>query len=268
MVRCSAPTERPTGTEAGHAPPPSRVPRHPKRRTRRGVPGHLGRRGFTLLETALSTIIIGVGVLAVIEAQRAFLEKNLWSTNASTATFLANEIRERTRLFPRHDRFAGGLYFTNPGDPTSLRGWGPETGEGSPADFNDLDDFDGAVFGTAPNLPEGFTLRARYTGPIDAVGDVIPETLWDGTTQIIDGDEDEEATIAPLRGWTQCVQVRKVNPADVTAAVANSAQVTVNGNVVRRVEQYPLRVTVIVMYQQQGDATATEVARVSWVAPP
>lgn len=229
-------------------------------------------RGFTLLETALSTIIIGVGVLAVMEAQQAFLEKNSWSTNASTATFLANEVRERTRLFARHDRSTGGLMLTDPDDDTTLAGWGPEPDEASPADFDDLDDFDGAVFGDAPNLPEGFEMRARHAGPIDSLANVISETLWNGTTEVTivegeEGDEDEVRDVS-LRGWTQCVLVEKVNPADTTAAVAAATQVIADGEVIRGVDEYPVRVTVVVLFQRPGADAAVEVARVSWVASP
>lgn len=233
----------------------------------RSAPGARTRpAGFTLLETALATIIIGVGVLAVIEAQRAFLEKNAWSSNASTATFLANEIRERTRLMPRHDRFSGGLYYTNPADDGTFTGWGPEAGENTPADFDDLDDFDGAVFGDAPNLPEGFTLRARYPGPIDAAAEIVPETLWNGTAETI--TIDGETSGVPLRGWTQCVIVSKTDPADATATVARNLRVVSGGRTVRDAGQYPVRVTVIVLYQAPGEEQAHEAARVSWVASP
>lgn len=226
------------------------------------------RRGFTLLETSFATIIIGVGVLAVIEAQQAFLTKNAWSSNASTATLLANEIRERTRAFPRHDQFSGGLYLTDPGDIGTFTGWGPEGDEADPEDFDDLDDFDGAVFGDAPNLPAGFTLRARYPGPLDALAHVVSETQWNGVVETFVPEGEEDPVPVSLRGWTQCVQVTKVNPADITASVANNARV-MNGSVIRRdLDEYPVRVTVIVMYQPPGEEVAGEVARVSWVASP
>ena len=111
------------------------------------------RRAFTLIEASLATVIVGVGVLAIVEAQQAFLQKNAWSTHTSTAMFLANEIREMTRNMPRHDAFSGGVYFLDPTAHTGFRGWGPEPDEVSALDFDDLDDFDGVAFGTAPNLP-------------------------------------------------------------------------------------------------------------------
>lgn len=226
------------------------------------------RRGFTLLETSFATVIIGVGVLAVIEAQQAFLTKNAWSSNASTATLLANEIRERTRAFPRHDQFSGGLYLTNPADIATFTGWGPEGDETSPEDFDDLDDFDGAVFGDAPNLPAGFELRARYAGPRDALAQVVSETHWNGVVEVFVPEGEEDPVPVSLRGWTQCVQVTKVDAEDITNPADDNARVT-NGNVILRdFEEFPVRVTVIVMYQAPGEEVAGEVARVSWVASP
>ena len=52
------------------------------------------RRAFTLIETALATIILGTGVLAIVQSQQYFYQQNSWSTHTSTATFLASEVRE------------------------------------------------------------------------------------------------------------------------------------------------------------------------------
>ena len=69
----------------------------------RRIVRHHHRRGFTLIETALATVIIGVGVLALVDSQAAFLASNAWSTQTATANYLANEIREMTRRLPKHD---------------------------------------------------------------------------------------------------------------------------------------------------------------------
>ena len=63
-------------------------------RSRRSRRGASIRAGFTLIETALTTIIVGVGVLAIVAAQSAFHQKNDWSSHASIAMHLGNEIRE------------------------------------------------------------------------------------------------------------------------------------------------------------------------------
>ncbi len=128
--------------------------------------------GFTLIETALAIIIVGVGVLAIMAAQQAFHQQNAWSTHASTATWLGNEIREMTMHLPRHDPVTGQAY------------WGPEPWETSVEDYNDLDDFDGAVFSADLG-----------NGPINARREIIPN----------------------MDGWSQTVHVFHVDPFDITS---------------------------------------------------
>lgn len=220
------------------------------------------RRAFTLMEAALATVIIGVGVLAVVEAQQAFLRKNQWSTHTSTAMFLANEIREMTRNLPRHDPFAGGIYFEDPVAHTGFSGWGPNITELLVTDFNDLDDYDAMVFGNAPNLPGPIT--RRYTGPIDAFGEIIPQTNWRGDVLV-----DNENNIVPLEGWTQYVKVDKVSPADFTQALARDYyEAAVGATPELEVHRFPLRVTVTILYQGPGDLEARVISSVSWVVPP
>ena len=218
-------------------------------------------RGFTLIETSLATVIVGVGVLAMIEAQQAFMKANNWSTQAATATYLANEIREMTRSMPRHDSVTG-LYFDEGGN---LQGWGPEDGEVSINDFDDLDDFDGLDsngiwfrnVGT-PGIVDG-DLR----GPIDAFGEIVPEILADGTIQL-----DEQDNPAPMRGWSQRVLVTKISPHNTSLTAADNeeiAPVGVDPGV--PVDDYPLRVTVEVYYQGLYDSTPSLVTSVVWIVP-
>jgi len=228
------------------------------------------RHAFTLIETALATVIVGVGVLASIEANTSFLQKNAWSTNTSTATFLANELREMMRRFPRHDRFTGGLYFEDPVAHTGFQGWGPETNEIlvdpvtlaiTGIDFDDLDDFDGALFGNATTtLP--FT--QRFDGPIDAFGQLINQMNWTGDLAM-----DADGQTFSMTEWSQLVRVEKVDFNDFTMTLPD-AQFTPSGPGVPEVEvdEFPLRVTVTVLYQGPLDDAASEVATVSWIAPP
>ena len=72
--------------------PISNSPTRSRRAVRATRPG-----GFTLIETSLATLIVGIGVLAMVDAQTAFIVSNQWSSHAASATFLANEIRELTR---------------------------------------------------------------------------------------------------------------------------------------------------------------------------
>jgi type II secretory pathway pseudopilin PulG len=232
----------------------------------RGV--RTGGGGFTLLETALATIIVGVGVLALVEAQQSFLSRNAHSTSSAAATYLANEIREMTRAWTRHDRFSGGIYLLDDADPSTLTGWGPEAGETGIDDLDDLDDLDGAVFGDAAEFPDGFTMTARYEGPINAFGMVIPQTLYNGATEMIVLDGEDEPVEVAMRGWTQLVQVDKVDPADITEVMAHAADVRDGTTILRRVDRFPVRVTVTVLRQPDPNE-APEVATVlSWVVMP
>src|SRR5687767_11022426 len=120
------------------------------RDARFGVPSR--DRAFTLIETALATIIVGVGVLAMLAAQQAFHKQNAWSTHATIGARLGNEIREMTLSLPRHDPVTGSA------------NWGVETeNEEFVTDFDDLDDFDGAG--------DGLTFSALsdpINGPLNA----------------------------------------------------------------------------------------------------
>jgi hypothetical protein len=131
-----------------------------RRRRRRGTP----RAGFTLIETALATVIVGTGVLAMVAAQQAFHKQNHWSTHASIAERLGNEIREMTLNLPRHDPVTGDAF------------WGTEANETWVGDFDDLDDFDGD--GT------GLIFSAELeNGPINAHREIIANMV--GWAQVI-----------------------------------------------------------------------------------
>lgn len=216
--------------------------------------GHTAPGGFTLIEASLATVIIGVGVLAMVDAQSSFIVSNQWSSHAATATFLANEIRELTRSLPKHDPVVG-LFIQDNGDGgVSLQGWGPNTGETTVHDFNDIDDFDGITFswiGT-PDLSNG-----DLPGPINAFREVIPALT-------IDGQETEQN----MTGWSQTVIVRKVHPFNFSQELPNDYREPASGNFPgRAVDKYPLRVTVQVHYQGFNDIEPNLVTEVTWIVP-
>ena len=84
---------------------------HPRARAPRRF-----RRGFTLIEAAITTIIIGVGCVAMLELLGAGTLANNQGAELTTAMNLAGNIRECMT----------GVAYT---DPTSPTHWGSEAGE-------------------------------------------------------------------------------------------------------------------------------------------
>jgi hypothetical protein len=236
-------------------------PRTSRRRHRRARRSGLSRPGFTLLEAALATVIIGVGVLALLEAHQSFLRANSWSTRAAEGTYLANEIREYMRGLPRHDPVTG-LYLDS---ADTLHGWGPDTGEVVLADFDDVDDFDGPV-------STGLLISWQGTdgledndlpGPISADGNVIPEILADGNVPY-----DSNGVPLPLQGWSQFIQVEKLHPFDTGTVMADSAVIAPDASFDGvGVDGFPLRVSVTTRYQAPGTTSPVDIVTVVWVVP-
>lgn len=91
------------------------------------------RTGFTLIEAALVTSIVGIGVLAMLQLLAAGTTSNSAGAEMTTALNLAKGIREMSL----------GLAFADETTPTN---WGTDGGENSVADIDDIDDLDGKVF--------------------------------------------------------------------------------------------------------------------------
>lgn len=129
-----------------------------KRRHRHG--------GFTLIEAALTTVIVGTGVLAMVEAQQAYHKKNDWAQRTGTAMLLANELRELTLPMPMNDPFTGN---TNVG---------PEPDELNVGSFDDVDDFAGVVVG-------GIGSGTTFSPPINALRQPIANMAqWSQTINV------------------------------------------------------------------------------------
>lgn len=91
------------------------------------------RGGFTLIEAALATIIIGVGVVSMMQLFAALTSQNAVSAQETSAMMLANNVVEAVAALPFND------------PQTGTRTFGPETGQVL-ATFDDIDDFDGQSF--------------------------------------------------------------------------------------------------------------------------
>ena len=88
--------------------------------------------GFSLIEVLIAILLVGLAIASLVTANSAFTKANGAGAELSTAEFLIEQIRELTTLLPVID--------PNTGDTT----FGPE--ETLLADYDDLDDFDGASF--------------------------------------------------------------------------------------------------------------------------
>lgn len=86
--------------------------------------------GFSLVEILVATILVGLSITALVLASNSFTMANGAGADLSTAEFLVEQIRELTAMTPAAD----------PDNPTHF---GQET---SGEAYNDVDDFDGAVF--------------------------------------------------------------------------------------------------------------------------
>jgi prepilin-type N-terminal cleavage/methylation domain-containing protein len=151
------------------------------------------RRGFTLMEVAMGTMIIGLGVVSVLQLTAKLTVSQVGAVDMTVAVNLANNIHE---LFYN-------LHFADPVTPAH---WGPETGE-TLATYNDNDDFDGSSFSppidternTLSNLsgwtqsisvqsvdpnhitstvPNGSTSMERITVTISHLGQTVYSESW------------------------------------------------------------------------------------------
>jgi hypothetical protein len=105
----------------------------PRTDTHQSSPVRPKRRGFTLIEAALTTFIIGTAVLAIVQLFAACTEQNSVAAKGTTAMLLASHIQETMAGLPILDPSYANTYF------------GAEPGEVLRT-FNDVDDFDGMTF--------------------------------------------------------------------------------------------------------------------------
>lgn len=141
--------------------------------------------GFTLIEAALTTVIVSTGVLAILAAQQAYHRKNDWAQRTGTAAMLANEIRELMLSLPTIDPITG----KNP--------VGPAAGQAATT-YNDVYDFAGST-------GNGTT----FSPPINAQRQTIPD--MNGWSQVISVQnvlaDNVSSTFAQPLGSTPMVRV-------------------------------------------------------------
>jgi prepilin-type N-terminal cleavage/methylation domain-containing protein len=91
------------------------------------------RDGFTLIEVLIAILLVGIAIVSLVSANGAFTQANGAGVELSTAEFLIEQIRELSIVLEVIDPNTGTATF------------GPEASE-TLADYDDLDDFHGAVF--------------------------------------------------------------------------------------------------------------------------
>lgn len=114
-------------------------------------------RGFTLIESAMVTTIIGVGVVAVLQLLAAGTMANGDGAELTTGLTLARNVREMMLGLSFADPS-----FSNQWHPGSPPHWGPESGESSLAARDDLDDFNGVSI--SPPIDARRTSLTHYAG--------------------------------------------------------------------------------------------------------
>jgi hypothetical protein len=130
------------------------------------------RRGFTLAEGALVTVIVGVGVIGMLELMAAGTTSNSDATEVTTAINLAHNVREVLLGLPVYDP-----QDTHTGKPHPQTGiidaklW--DTREATLKAYDNLLDFDGSVdTADKPNdPPEGYL---KISPPIDVRREPLP----------------------------------------------------------------------------------------------
>jgi prepilin-type N-terminal cleavage/methylation domain-containing protein len=90
-------------------------------------------KGFSLIEAMIAVVLVGLSITALVVASNSFTQANAFGADLSTAEFLVEQIRELTTMLPVADP-----------DVTTWTTLGPE--EATLADYDDVDDFNGAVF--------------------------------------------------------------------------------------------------------------------------
>jgi prepilin-type N-terminal cleavage/methylation domain-containing protein len=129
------------------------------------------RRGFTLIETALTVTIVGVAIVSLVQLLAAGTVANVDSAELTTGVTLARNVRE----------FSLRLAFM---DPTTPSTWGLDAGESAadPTTFDDSNDLAGRTF----------------SPPIDSAGKKLTGfDDWSQVTSVVTVDPSRLTTAVP-----------------------------------------------------------------------
>jgi Tfp pilus assembly protein PilV len=139
------------------------------------------RRGFTLMEASLVTVVIGVGVVAMLQLLAAGTMANGYSNEQTTAVNLANNIHEIALSLPFYD-------------PDTVPGTTPawSTPEAGNTAFDDVLDLDGKTFNPPIDVNRNSIANAsNWTQQVsvksvggDQMTSVRPNTTAEPTAQV------------------------------------------------------------------------------------
>lgn len=119
------------------------------------------RSAFTLLETALATVIVGVGVLGMMQLLSVCTQQNRGGAQTTTAMYLAQCVQEMLADLPFNDPSGAGFGLEETG---GLLTW------------NDVDDFHGLSTSPLDSRRNAIPDLSQYTQVID-VREVSPSNL-------------------------------------------------------------------------------------------
>ena len=125
-----------------------------------------GTTAFTLIESLVATLLVGIAVAALLISTVSYTRANGFGIELSTAEFLIEEIKERTAELAVIDPQTKDVTF------------GAEEGENWHTDYDDLDDYDNVTF----------------SPPIDMAGNTLDE--FQGFSQKITVQNVDPANLA------------------------------------------------------------------------
>ncbi len=139
---------------------------------------------MTLVEVAIAIVIIGVGVMALMQLTAACTFQNRAASQTTSAVLLAGQMREMLADLPLNDPTVGSTNF------------GAESGE-SLASYDDVDDFDGKAFSpvidASRSTLDGFDgySQSIVVNPVNSTalsgnltGTAIPKTTYTGAVRV------------------------------------------------------------------------------------
>ena len=137
--------------------------------------------GFSLIEVLIATLLVGLAVASLMAGNRALTKANGAGTDLSSAEFLLGEIRELAALLPVVD------------PETGVSTFGPEGGEAL-ANYDDLDDFDAAVFSPPINAE-----RAVLNNSAAFSQQITVENVSDSNFELVVGDHTSDFVRVTVR---------------------------------------------------------------------